>query len=313
MHDGGYADILEPNSSANQRHLVEMLAHVCQQGHPSPAVDAFVNQLTKGPGTANPVVADHGERAPLWRLSALAAVVTLVITITVVANSVAHSPTMVSARTVLVRAAQAATRKVGQVLERVYTEHVECSGLKGCRNLTFRVWSMRIDGTYVLRGTETVTQTVRAVYLFRLAHNMQSPMDNNVNFALVWEGPRLRSNRGELTVYFIHGMDDPGVVSGLAGTARNDGFISTGANTGYRLVSPRVFDHMAAYDLQFVGPGSSYEVFYAMNGYALLGMRGHGWSAALHLQRSISLCKSSRYLFRYFWKRNPGLVHCRVY
>jgi hypothetical protein len=309
--DYGYDDLLTPTSSAGQRRLVEVLGHICTHGNPSSSVDAFVSRLTDRPEIAHPVTPLRGRRVPVWRFSLFAAVLTAVIVTTIIINSVAQSPAPVSAGTVLVRAARAATPKPGQVLERVYSERVKCHGLSTCRNLTFRVWSMRIDGTYVVRGTETVTRTGKVVYFFRLAHNMGSPMNTAVNFALVWQRPRLRSNRGELIAYFIHGIDDPGVAAGLAATARSDGFISTGDGTGYRLVHPRLIEHVAAYDLRFVQPRTSYDVYYAVDGYALLGMRGHGWSASLRQQKPVSLCSSPRYLFTYFWRRNPSPRHCR--
>ena len=309
--DHGYDDLITPNSSADRRHLVEMLGHICTQGHPSAPVDAFVSRLTDRPQATNPDKLLRGLRAPPWRFTLFAAIVATAIVTTVLINSVAHSPTPVSAGTVLVRAARAATPKLGQVLERVYSERVKCQGLPKCRDLTFRVWSMRIHGTYVMRGLETVTRTSKVVYFFRLAHNMGSPMNTAVNVALVWQGPRLRSNRGDLTAYFIHGLDDPGIAAGLAATARRDGFISTGNGTGYRLVHGRLFDHVAAYDLRFVYPGGSYDVYYAVDGFALLGMRGHGWSTNLRQQKRVSLCTSPRYLFRYFWKRNPRIGHCQ--
>jgi hypothetical protein len=201
--------------------------------------------------------------------------------------------------------------KPGHVIESIYSEHVRCTGLPGCRHLIAHIWTMRVHSVYVIRGTETVARTGKLIYRFRLAHDYQDPSHTRGNFALVWQGPRLRSNRGGLMVSFIHGDQDPGIARDTIWSARRDGYIDLGNGSGYRVLGTRVFDGVKSYDLRWSYRGDYEDSFYATKNYAFLGMRSGHWSAVLRAQHSFAMCKIDRHLFAYFWKRNPGLNHCR--
>ena len=314
-----FPEAVTPESSNDRRLLVARLVRVCQEGRPSPAVDANIARLAGGLDRQRVGSHRHVRRLPWLRLVLITAGLATALVGVVLANSLGSGPARVSARDVLMRAAAAAAPKRGQVLERVYSEYAECRGLPGCSHLTAHIWSMRTHGVFVVRGEETVAKTGKTVYLFRLAHEFPSGSPSllikNGRFVLVRQGPKLRGNRGELMVSFIHGLEDPGIPASLVGTARADGFIDTGYGTGYRLLGVRRFAGIAAYDLRFIRGGSAYnyDAFYATKNYSFLGMRGRGWRAVRSWQHSVSLCSGRRGLFDFFWKRNPGLNPCKLH
>ena len=172
-------------------------------------------------------------------------------------------PSPVSAKTILLRAAQAMAPKAHQATERVYEERSQCPPYGRCRYFTAAIWSTSIKGSYLEHGIETVSAGSRVVQYFRLIHG--GPYGSWVH--AWWSRKRSsgiggQGGAGEFWGYFIHGLDDPTIASGLVSQARRDGFIDLGSGTGYRLVGKRSFDHTTNYALRFSSPGHAYYAYF---------------------------------------------------
>ncbi len=220
-------------------------------------------------------------------------------------------PSQVSAKTILLRAARAMAPKAHQATERVYNERSQCPPYGRCRYFTAAIWSTSIKGSYLEHGIEMLSAGSRVVQYFRLIHG--GPYRSWVD---AWWSRKLSSGiggqggAGEFWGYFIHGVDDPGIASGLVGQARRDGFIDLGSGTGYRLVGKRSFDHATNYALRFSSPGYAYYAYFDAHSYVLRGMQGPGFKVALRHDASVPLCAVFEKEFRFFREKRPNLRVC---